>query len=47
MLIKDILNITIEEAIKIYEYMNIYLIIKDGKLSGFSKENKELWRTGK
>lgn len=36
--IRDILNITIEEAKKTYEQMNIYFVIRDGKLKGFSIE---------
>ena len=37
---KDIISITLEEATKIYEQMNIYFIINDGKLKGFNKEFK-------
>ncbi|WP_279309961.1 hypothetical protein [Romboutsia sp. 1001713B170207_170306_H8] len=40
MAIKDILNITVEEARQIYEQMNISFICRDGKLKGFKKEGK-------
>lgn len=37
MAIKDIKNITLEEAIKIYKNMKISFIIRDGELKGFGK----------
>lgn len=36
MAIKDILTITLEEALKYYEEFGLSFIIKDGKLKGFS-----------
>lgn len=38
MLVKDILNITLEEAVKIYEETGTVFLIRDGKLKGFSLE---------
>lgn len=37
MFIKDIKNITLEDAKNIFENMNISFIIHDGKLKGLSK----------
>ena len=37
MLIKDIHNITLEDANKYYKYLNISFIIRDGKIKGLSK----------
>lgn len=36
-LMKDILNITLEEAFKIYETYGMGFIIRDGKLKGFNR----------
>ena len=36
-LMKDILNITLEEAVKVYEEMGMAFIIRDGKLKGFTR----------
>ena len=36
-LIKDRLNITLEEAFKIYEAYGMGFIIRDGKLKGFNR----------
>lgn len=40
MLVKNILEMTIAEAVKAYETMGITFIVKDGKLKGMSKEVK-------
>ena len=37
MAIKDIKNITLEEAMEIYKNMKISFIIRDGELKGFGK----------
>lgn len=37
MAIKDIKNITLEEAMEIYKNMKIGFIIRDGELKGFNK----------
>lgn len=37
MAIKDIKNITLEEALRIYNEMGIGFIIRDGELKGFNK----------
>jgi hypothetical protein len=37
MAIKDIKNITIEQALEIYNSTKIGFIIRDGKLKGFNK----------
>lgn len=39
-LIKDILNITLEEAFEISKELEIGFIIRDGKLKGFTKEQQ-------
>lgn len=37
MAIKDIKNITLEQALEIYKTMGIGFIVRDGKLKGFTK----------
>lgn len=39
-LVKDILTITLEEAYKTYQELNIGFIVRDGKLKGFTKEQQ-------
>lgn len=41
MKIKDIMNITLEEAMETYKNLGIALIIRDGKIKGFIKDIKE------
>lgn len=38
-LVNNILTITLEEAYKTYQELNISFIVRDGKLKGFTKEN--------
>lgn len=41
MRINNINNITLEQAVKIYNTMGMSFIIRDGKLKGFIKEPKK------
>ena len=38
MLVKDIKNITLEEAMESYKLTGMTFVIKDGKLKGFSRD---------
>lgn len=40
MLVKDLLKMTLFEAMEAYETMGVTFIIKDGKLKGMSLERK-------
>lgn len=41
-LMKNIKNTTLEEAMEVYKTMGVSFIIRDGQLKGMCKENKEV-----